>query len=58
MGLDEADDAVRNASAIRAVKNVWFTDQLASNKKLLIVRSADSQKGCAIGVLSVDTGFA
>ena len=46
MSLPEADDAVRNTSAIRVVKNVLLTDQLADNQKLLVDVSSSGQKAC------------
>ena len=49
MSLSEADDAGRNASAIRVVKNVLLTHQLADNQKLLIEVSSSGQKGCTTG---------
>ena len=44
MGLAKADDAVRNASTVRLIKNGLLTDQLADNQQLLVGISPSSQK--------------
>ena len=49
MSLAEADDAVRNASTVRLVKNVLLTHQLADNQKLLVSISPSRQKACTTG---------
>ena len=49
MSLAKADDAVRDASAVRLVKNGLLTDQLADNQKLLVGISPSRQKACSTG---------
>lgn len=49
MCLFEADYAVRNAPAIRVVKNVLLTHQLAENQMLLVDVSISGQKACTTG---------
>ena len=46
MSLAEADNAIRDTSAIRVVKNVLLTDQLADNQELLVGISPSLQKVC------------
>jgi len=55
MSLDEADDAVRNASAVSLVKNVLVTHQFADNLKLLIGISISGQKACVKLAWGVNT---
>ncbi len=49
MGLAEAHDAVRDASAVRLVKNILLTDKLADNQKLCVGISTSRQKACTTG---------
>jgi len=46
IGLAKADNAVRNASAVRLIKNGLLTDQLADNQQLLVGISPSRQKAC------------
>ena len=49
MSLAKANDAVRNTSAVRLVKNGLLTDQLADNQQLLVGISPSRQKACTTG---------
>ena len=49
MGLAKADDAVRNASAVRLGQNALLTDQLADNQQLLVGIWPSCQKTCTTG---------
>ena len=49
MSLAKADDAIRDASAVRLVKNDLLTDKLADNQQLLVGISPSRQKACATG---------
>jgi hypothetical protein len=44
MSLAEADDAMKNPSAVRVVENSLVTNQLANNQELLIGTPPSSQK--------------
>ena len=44
MGLAEADDAIRDASAVCVIKNGLLTDQLADDQQLLIDMPSGGQK--------------
>ena len=44
MGLAKADDAVRDTSAVRLVKNGLLKDQLADNQQLLVGISPSLQR--------------
>jgi len=49
MRQPKADDAIRDTSADRQVKNGLLTDQLADNQKLLIGIPPSRHKVCATG---------
>ena len=56
MSLAETNNAVRDASAVRVVKNVLLTDQLADNQELLIGISPSRQKAATTSSQGIDTG--
>jgi hypothetical protein len=49
MSLAEADDAMRNTSAVIVVENSLVTNQLANNQELLIGTPPSSQKAGTAG---------
>ena len=49
MSLAEADDAMKNTSAVRVVENSLVTNQLANNQELLIGTPPSSQKAGTAG---------
>jgi len=49
MSLAKADDAIRDFSAVRLVRNDLLTDLLADNRQLLVGISSSRQKACSTG---------
>ena len=49
MRLAEADDPVRNTSAVRVVENGLLTNQLADNQQLLVNMASGGQKVATTG---------
>jgi hypothetical protein len=54
MRLAEADDPVRNTSAVRVIENGLLTNHLADNRQLLLNMASGGQKVSTTGDLGVN----